>query len=176
MRKLAVIVAVSSVLGLGLASDVFAQSRPTAPSDRPSSDQPRMDTPRATFQNTQGLQESSAIIGARVKSAQGKDLGEVDQLLVDMKTGKITHAVIGVGGLVGIGEKHVAVPWSEVNIAADRTATGRDRPVITMDQTALERAPRYEKRAASDHERTSPSASPRGTTDRPAGSPSGTSR
>src|SRR4030095_12358023 len=101
----------SSVLGLGLAVDGCAQTRPTAPADRPASDQPRMETPRATFQNTQGLQESSAIIGARVNSAHGKDLGEVDQLLVDMKTGKVTHAVIGVGGLAGIGEKHVAVPW-----------------------------------------------------------------
>jgi sporulation protein YlmC with PRC-barrel domain len=165
MKEVAVIVAVSSVLGLGLALDSVAQTRPTAP------------TPRETFKNTMGLHESSAIIGTRVKDPQGKDLGEVDQLLIDPKNGKITHAVIGVGGLVGIGEKHVVVPWADVKMSTDQT--GRDRTVI-MDQATLERAPRYEKRAAGDRDRSSPSASPRGTTDRPAsapsGSPSGTTR
>jgi sporulation protein YlmC with PRC-barrel domain len=181
MKKVAVIAAVSSVLGLGLALDGSAQTRPTAPADRPSSDQPRTSAPRETFKNTMGLHESSAIIGTRVKSPEGKDLGEIDQLLIDPKAGKITHAVIGVGGLVGIGEKHVVVPWSEVKMTTDQTA--RDRTVIAMDQATLERAPRYEKRAAADRDRSAPSASPRGpsdrpssTTDRPAGSPSGTTR
>ncbi len=40
-------------------------------------------------------------------------LGEVRDLLLD-KDGKVHAVVIGVGGLLGIGERHVAVPFGEV--------------------------------------------------------------
>jgi sporulation protein YlmC with PRC-barrel domain len=175
MRKIVVIMAVSSLMGLGLALEGDAQTRPAPPADRPATDQPRTSAPRETFKNTQGLYESSTLVGARVKGTDGKDLGEIDQLLVDPKDGKVTHAVIGVGGLLGIGEKHVIVPWSEVRMSSTNPTDRAARPVITMDQSMLERAPRYEKRAYQDGDRTSPSASPRGT-DRPATTPRSTDR
>jgi hypothetical protein len=84
MKKVVVIMTVSSVLGLGLALDAFAQTRPPAPTDRPPSTDrpaaadPKMGTPGETFQNTHGYYESSTIIGARVKNAKGKDIGEID--------------------------------------------------------------------------------------------------
>lgn len=40
-------------------------------------------------------------------------LGEVRDLLLD-KDGKVHAVVIGVGGLLGIGERHVAIPFGEV--------------------------------------------------------------
>jgi sporulation protein YlmC with PRC-barrel domain len=177
MKKLTVIVAASSLMGLGLAVDSSAQTRPAAPP----ADQPRMSTPRQTFHNTQGLFESSAIIGMRVKNATGKDMGEIDYLLIDPNSGKVTHAVIGVGGMMGVGETHVVVPWSDVRISGNPMDRS-DRPVVSMDPTVLERAPRYEGRAAAETKFPAPSASPRmdrpaGTTaDRPAGSPPATAR
>lgn len=153
MKRLAAI-AIASVLGLGLAAGAAAQTRPTTPpADRPST----TTSTRETWKNTQGLEESGKIIGTRVKNAQGKDIGEIDSLLIDPKDGKVTHAVVGVGGFIGIGEKHVIVPWSDVKISAG----DRGKAVITMDQATLERAPRYDKTAAVDRDRTTPAASPR---------------
>jgi hypothetical protein len=79
-------------------------------------------------------------------------MGEIDALLVDPKDGKVTHAVIGLGGFLGIGEDKVVVPWSDVKVAAHQEGK---KAVITMDQSVLERAPKYVK--ASDR---SPAASP----------------
>jgi sporulation protein YlmC with PRC-barrel domain len=165
-------------MGLGFAVDGIAQSRPTAPAERPA-DQPRP-TPRDTFRSPQGVFESRHIVGMRVKDSLGKDLGEIDQLLIDSKDGKVTHAVVGLGGMLGIGERHVVVPWSDVKISADPSSRA-DRPVINIDPAALARAPRYEKRAAAaGRDSSPPSASPRsdppaatrdqptGTTGRPA--------
>ena len=40
-------------------------------------------------------------------------IGGVDDILID-KEGRVTAAIIGVGGFLGMGEKDVAVPFSSV--------------------------------------------------------------
>jgi hypothetical protein len=106
---------------------------------------------RQAWSNTQGLHESSDIIGATVEAPDGKDLGKVDALLMD-SDGKVSHAVIGVGGLLGVGEDKVVVPFSALKMSHD---SGR-KAKITVDQAALDQAPKYVK--ASERQ---PAASPR---------------
>ena len=95
----------------------------------------------------------------RVKNAQGKDVGEIDQLLID-RTGKVSRVVVGAGGLAGVGEKKVVVSWSDL-----RFAPGTDvrKAVVMIDQAKLDQAPRYERSTRSD---ASPAASPRTDPDR----------
>jgi sporulation protein YlmC with PRC-barrel domain len=121
----------------------------TGTSERRATDRAKKDRP--AFTNA-GLEESSEIIGAKVESADGKDLGKVEALLIDPKEGKVTHAVVGLGGVLGIGEEKVVVPYTALKM----TTSERGRKArITADQAALETAPKYVK--ASDR---SPSASP----------------
>lgn len=121
---------------------------------RPAPVKPSSKAERAAWANKTGLHDTRDIIGTRVKNAEGKDIGEIDALLVDPKDGKVTHAVIGLGGFLGIGEDKVVVPWSEVKVAAHQEGK---KAVITMDQSALERAPKYVKAGDRDRE---PSSSP----------------
>ena len=108
------------------------------------------------WKNETGLHETKDIIGTRIKSTAGKDLGEIDQLLID-RNGKISHVVIGLGGIAGVGEKKVVVPWSDLKLAP--VAEGK-KNAITMDAPKLESAPRYD-RAAAAHLDSPPAASPR---------------
>ena len=134
---------------------VSAQTtRPAPPADRPARDT-TTDTKAPAWKATPGVHDTKDIIGTRIKNTEGKDIGEIDQLLVDTQSGKVTHAVVGVGGLMGVGEKKVVVPWSELKFAP--SAEGK-KNAITMDQARLENAPRYERSAST--ESTSPSASP----------------
>src|SRR4029453_6482303 len=71
------------------------------------------DTKPGGGENGAGLQETKAVLGPRIKNPAGKDLGEIDQLLID-RNGKVTHVVIGLGGVAGVGEKKGVVPWSEL--------------------------------------------------------------
>lgn len=98
-----------------------------------------------------GQHETKDIIGTRIKNAEGKDLGEIDQLLIS-RDGKVTHAVIGVGGLAGVGEKKVVVPWSALKFAP--VAEGKKNAIVISEAT-LTGAPRYERADMA------PSASPR---------------
>ena len=135
----------------------------TTPSDKPATrdadrktDSSKSADKRPAFKMDQELWEAKQLIGARVKNSGGKDIGEIDQLLIDPKDGKITHAVIGIGGLAGIGEQKVVVKWSDVQVALD---PAKRKPAATVSQTALDTAPRYDRRAAAVEDK-SPSASP----------------
>ena len=104
--------------------------------------------------------DSKKVIGMRIKGADGKDLGEIDQLIMNMSSGKITHAIVGLGGLAGVGEKHVVVPWSDLKFTRDG-----DKTVVTMDRAKLEAAPRF-TRDADRVPAASPATAPRGDRDR----------
>jgi sporulation protein YlmC with PRC-barrel domain len=41
-------------------------------------------------------------------------VGEIEDVLVEQKDGHVAAFIIGVGGFLGIGEKHVAVPFNGV--------------------------------------------------------------
>jgi hypothetical protein len=68
-----------------------------------------------------------------------------------------SHVVIGLGGIAGVGEKKVVVPWSDLKLAP--VAAGK-KNAVTMDAAKLESAPRYD-RAAAAHLDAAPAASPR---------------
>jgi sporulation protein YlmC with PRC-barrel domain len=98
--------------------------------------------------------QSSRLIGARIKTAANKDLGEIDDLLVDETDGKVTHVVIGKGGLTGIGETKVVMPWSDLTVR-----TEKNRIWVVVDPAVLDAAPLYDKRWIADQGL--PAASPR---------------
>jgi sporulation protein YlmC with PRC-barrel domain len=67
-------------------------------------------------------------------------IGEIDDVLVD-RDAKIVTLIVGVGGFLGIGETHVAVPYSSVQ------ATNRDNKmhlVINTTKDALMAAPHFD--------------------------------
>ena len=146
----------TGIAALVLAVPLIADAQTTRPADKPATDReiskPRDAKPAWT--NDTRLHDSGDIIGTRIKNAEGKDIGEIDRLLIDPQSGKVSHVVVGLGGLLGVGEKKVVVPWSELKMGAGQDGK---KPVITMQQAKLESAPRYEPTARADR---SPSASP----------------
>ncbi|MGV3774832.1 MAG: PRC-barrel domain-containing protein [Verrucomicrobiales bacterium] len=58
--------------------------------------------------------KATGILGMEVRNQQGEKLGEIKDLVMDLKSGKVTYAVLAVGGFLGIGEKLLAVPTSSL--------------------------------------------------------------
>ena len=165
MTKFVAIGVAASVLGLSLAVGAHAQQQPPArppagtmpPSGPPQTERPAP-PPRPAWTAPEGVHESSTLIGARVRTAEGKEAGSIEQLLIDPKEGKITHAVLGMGGFLGLGETRLVVPWSNVKLSPD--PRNPNRTVAMMDQATLDQAPRYEKRQAATDRGMAPGASP----------------
>ena len=51
------------------------------------------------------------IVGMPVHNDAGKKLGKIEDLVVDLGTGKIRYAALSFGGFLGVGDKLFAVPW-----------------------------------------------------------------
>jgi len=82
------------------------------------------------------------LTGARVYDAKDEWMGEVSELVMNDKQ-VITHAVVDVGGFLGIGEKPVKLSIDEVQVM---TATDGDdvRVYVPMTEEKLKSMPTYE--------------------------------
>src|SRR3569833_2154571 len=46
---------------------------------------------------------SSKLIGMNVKNPSGESLGEINELVIDVNTGRISYAALSFGGILGLG-------------------------------------------------------------------------
>ena len=65
------------------------------------------------------LLRTTSLIEEDVYDAAGKCLGEIEEILIDARTGCVRYAVLALGGFLGIGRKRCAVPWSALTPDAD---------------------------------------------------------
>jgi ribosomal 30S subunit maturation factor RimM len=61
------------------------------------------------------LYRANNLIGQNVKNASGDTIGEIDNIIIGAED-KALHAIISVGGFLGIGDKLVAVPFDQLKI------------------------------------------------------------
>jgi sporulation protein YlmC with PRC-barrel domain len=83
--------------------------------------------------------DAGSIVGTKVRTADGKDLGKVDRVMIDPSSGKVDSLMISAGGgVLGGGGKNVSVPWDQVKIARDGD---KQDLVVVVQQQLLEQAP-----------------------------------
>jgi sporulation protein YlmC with PRC-barrel domain len=63
-----------------------------------------------------------ALLGVPVTTADGAQLGHLDDVLIDPTEGRLTMAIVATGGRFGLGGRFVALPWPMLRPAADGTA------------------------------------------------------
>jgi sporulation protein YlmC with PRC-barrel domain len=100
------------------------------------------DTTASTSVNAPLLRfnKASDLIGMNVKNRENEKIGEVKDLIVDLQSGHVAYAVVSSGGILGIGDKLVAVPPRSFEYSdTDK------KLVLNVDKQTLANAPRFEK-------------------------------
>jgi sporulation protein YlmC with PRC-barrel domain len=81
------------------------------------------------------LNKVSNLIGIEVKNLEGDDLGDVKDIVIDLEKGSVSYVVISSGGVLGIGEKLLAVPLTAFSRSADQ-----DHLVLQADKDSISKA------------------------------------
>lgn len=94
------------------------------------------------------LQSVQDMVGKNVVGSNGRDAGEVQNLLID-NAGRVRAAVIEWGGFLGIGDRQAMVPIDRIQLSQG----GNDRARLNMTREELEALPRYDRDHVADYGR-----------------------
>jgi sporulation protein YlmC with PRC-barrel domain len=83
---------------------------------------------------------SGKLVGNKVVNLRNEDLGRIEELMVDIDSGRIAYAVLSFGGFLGLGDKLFAIPWSALKVdVAD------EKFILNVSKELLEQAPGFDK-------------------------------
>jgi sporulation protein YlmC with PRC-barrel domain len=114
------------------AADMIAEGGPV---------QPDRTTPSTTVRlRMPCVAAASTLVGHRVLKSGGEELGHIEEIMLDLKTGRIAYAVLSFSGFPGIANKRFPVPWNALQMHL-----GEGEFVLDMDPKTLEGAPDFDK-------------------------------
>lgn len=87
------------------------------------------------------LVKGSELIGMDVRNNADENLGDIDDLVVNVRHADIAYAVLSSGGVLGVGDKLFAVPFQSFNL--DRS---NKKLVLNIDKDRLKAAPGFDKK------------------------------
>ena len=93
----------------------------------------------ATAHPNHRLISSEDVNGTPVYSLRDDSkIGDIDHLMIDKLSGRVTYAVMSFGGFLGLGHSHYPIPWAALKYDP---AVGGYRTGITAEQ--LKDAPEF---------------------------------
>jgi sporulation protein YlmC with PRC-barrel domain len=82
---------------------------------------------------------ASSIIGDKVHNDNGEDMGAIEDIMLDIRTGTIEYVVIKFGGFLTINEKYFAIPFKKLKVDAANKAF-----ILDQSREILEKAPGFD--------------------------------
>jgi sporulation protein YlmC with PRC-barrel domain len=83
---------------------------------------------------------ATTLVGDSVRNAAKEDLGKVKEVMIDVPTGRIAYAVLSFGGILNMGNKLFAIPWSLLTLDEDEKEF-----ILNVDKEQLKNAPGFDK-------------------------------
>jgi len=83
---------------------------------------------------------ADTLVGNDVYNPKDEDLGDIKEIMLDMRSGRVAYAVLSFGGFLGMGEKLFAVPWKALILD-----TENKRFVLNVEKDRLKDAPGFDK-------------------------------
>ena len=82
---------------------------------------------------------ASTLTGDDVVNPAGEKLGRLEDIVIDPAAGSVGYAVLGRGGVMGMGKKLFAIPWRLVAVDG-----GNEQLVVDLDEEFLDASPGFD--------------------------------
>jgi hypothetical protein len=86
------------------------------------------------------VMSAGTLAGDRVRNSAGEDLGKIEEIMIDVPTGRVAYAVLSFGGFLGMGNKLFALPWDALRLNEDEHEF-----ILNVDKATLESAPGFDQ-------------------------------
>jgi sporulation protein YlmC with PRC-barrel domain len=83
---------------------------------------------------------ATSIIGDKVENAEGENLGHIDNLMVNLRTGQVEYVVLQFGSFLGMGGKLFAIPFDELKLDPSREIF-----ILNRDRDYLKNMPGFDQ-------------------------------
>ncbi len=83
---------------------------------------------------------ASSLEGNNVGNTAGEDLGDIKDIMLDVRNGRVAYAVLDFGGFLGIGNKLFAVPFEAMTLNSVD-----ERFILDVDKDRLKDAPGFDQ-------------------------------
>jgi sporulation protein YlmC with PRC-barrel domain len=83
---------------------------------------------------------ADTLQGDDVYNGADEKLGEITDIMIDVPSGRVAYAVMSVGGVLGLGDRLFAIPWSAL-----RLDTARKCFRLDVSKERVENAPGFDK-------------------------------
>jgi hypothetical protein len=103
------------------------------------------DVSTASVDTARRLILASKVNGTPVFNGKRERIGEVDDLAIGKRDGKVAFAILSFGGFLGMGETYHPIPWSILSYNTDLNGY-----VVSLNKEQLRAAPSYSKAELAD--------------------------
>ncbi|MDD5702663.1 MAG: PRC-barrel domain-containing protein [Dehalococcoidales bacterium] len=80
------------------------------------------------------------VIGNKVMDGSGKEIGKIEDIVIDLTCGNVSYLVVSSGGFAGIGDKFFAVPLEALTMDLKKKTF-----MVEIDKNKLRKAPGFDK-------------------------------
>ena len=77
------------------------------------------------------------LMGRSIISKEGEEVGKINSVKRDINTGRITYVTMTSGGILGMGEKTIAIPFQAVSFSQEL-----DHVTLLVDRSKLDDTPK----------------------------------
>jgi sporulation protein YlmC with PRC-barrel domain len=130
------IVATATAAVIGFSTMALAQAN--TPGDRDSGQSVSADND--DFAMARRSQKVTDLKGKDVTNVAGEDLGQIEEIVIDAKSGRILYGVLSFGGFLGMGDEYYAIPWKSLQLKDDAK-----KFTLNVEKDRLKKATGFDK-------------------------------
>ena len=105
----------------------------------------QVDSTKSATTHKEGEWRASKLAGVDVYNEANEKIGDINEVILD-RSGKVANVILGVGGVLGLGEHYVAVAFDKLKWVdqpvTSTTASTTSAPGIRLQLLPLETRPR----------------------------------